>query len=71
MDIIEALETRRSVRSFTDEPIGDDVLKKLLVIGTKAPSASNSQPWSFGILQGKERIRKLAEEARIVLASSA
>ncbi|MBQ3893131.1 MAG: nitroreductase family protein [Mailhella sp.] len=69
MDIIEALETRRSVRSFTDEPIGEDVLRTLLALGTKAPSASNSQPWSFGILQGKARIRKLAEEARQVLVS--
>ncbi len=69
MDIIEAIETRRSVRSYTERPIEEEVLKKLLVIGTKAPSASNSQPWSFGILQGRERIRSLAEEARQAVVS--
>ncbi len=68
MDIIEALETRRSVRAYTDRPIEEDVLKKLIVIGTKAPSASNSQPWSFGIMQGREKVRALAEEARKALA---
>ncbi len=70
MDIIEALETRRSVPSFTDRPIEDEVLKRLLLLGTKAPSAQNFQPWSFGILQGKEKIRKLAEEARTALLAS-
>ena len=70
MDIIEALETRRSVRSFTDRPIEDDVLKRLLRLGVKAPSAQNAQPWSFGIMQGKEKIGKLADEARKVLLAS-
>ncbi len=70
MDIIEALESRRSVRAYTDEPVSEETLKKLLLIGTKAPSASNSQPWSFGIMQGKEKIRALAEEARQALMAA-
>jgi len=70
MDIIEALKTRRSVRSYTDQPIEDGVLRQLLSLGTLAPSASNSQPWSFGVMQGKERIRELAEEARKTLVAN-
>jgi nitroreductase len=45
MEAIEAIMTRRSVRSFTDEPVTDEQLDALLRAAMAAPSASNEQPW--------------------------
>jgi nitroreductase len=47
MDYYEVLKTRRSVRAFTDKPIPDQVLQRLLESARLAPSACNYQPWRF------------------------
>ena len=39
MDALEALMTRRSVRAYTDEPVSDDQVRKILAAGMQAPSA--------------------------------
>ncbi len=38
---------RRSVRSFTDDPIPDDVFAAILEAGRVAPSTVNLQTWTF------------------------
>lgn len=55
------MRTRRSVRSFSPEPIPADVLEQILRAATWAPSAHNRQPWRFAVLSGTEAKRKLAE----------
>jgi len=42
---------RRSVRSFRADPIEPDVIARLLQAANQAPSAHNSQPWRFVVLQ--------------------
>jgi nitroreductase len=61
MDALEALMTRRSVRAYTDEPVSDDQVRKILAAGMQAPSASNRQPWHFVVLRQRERLNALAE----------
>ena len=39
MDALEALMTRRSVRAYTDEPVSDDQVRKILAAGVPASSA--------------------------------
>ncbi|MHA1969052.1 MAG: nitroreductase family protein [Candidatus Hodarchaeales archaeon] len=39
-DIFKVIHNRRSLRKFTDRPINDDVLKKLLNAGIRAPFAA-------------------------------
>ena len=45
------LESRRSVRRFRPETISNEVLERILLAATWAPSAHNRQPWRFVILQ--------------------
>lgn len=42
-DILEVIKGRRSIRSFTVEPIPDELLEKVLEAGTWAPSAKGGQ----------------------------
>jgi nitroreductase len=55
MDVLEAIKSRRSVREFTDEKIGDEAIEKILDAGRWAPSGLNNQPWRFKVLKGKEK----------------
>ncbi len=59
MDIIEAIESRRSTRSFTSRELTEGELSSILRAGTLAPSACNMQSWHFYVVRGEAR-EKLA-----------
>jgi nitroreductase len=50
MRVFEAIKGRRSIRQFTDEPIGKEALEKLLDAARWAPTASNQQRWRFVVV---------------------
>jgi nitroreductase len=60
MDILEVIRTRRSIRQYTQDPISEEDISKILEAGRWAPSASNSQPWKFIVLRSQEVRKKLA-----------
>lgn len=57
--VLAAIFSRRSVRKFTDQKIEKDTIKLLLESGMAAPSASNSQPWEFIVVDEPEALKKL------------
>jgi 5,6-dimethylbenzimidazole synthase len=59
VDIYEAIEKRRTIRIFK-KPATDDQMKKIILAGTKAPSARNTQPWEFVIVEDQELIDAIA-----------
>lgn len=61
MDFYEVIKTRRSVRSYKQDPIPEDILKKVLNAARIAPSGSNRQPWYFIIIKDPERKKKMVE----------
>jgi len=60
MDILEAIHTRKSIRKFTPEPVSKEILRKILEISARAPSAENTQPWEFYVLGGEvlDKVRR-------------
>ena len=60
MDIVEVVNSRKSIRAFKPDPVPKDVLKEIIGLAQRAPSWSNTQPWEFAIVSGKEleEIRK-------------
>jgi nitroreductase len=64
MDVLKAIETRRSVRKYKPVPVPDGDLKKILEAGRLAPSAGNKQPWGFVVVRDAGRRKLLAEAAR-------
>lgn len=57
------LRRQRAHRSFTDEPVPDDVITDILELATRAPSAQNTQPWEFVVVQDPDRRAALWELA--------
>jgi nitroreductase len=50
MKISEAVESRRSIRSFLSTPVDNGLLKKLLIKSSRSPSGGNLQPWKIFVL---------------------
>jgi len=57
---IEPILKRRSIRSYTSEPITDEEVKTLLEAGMAAPSASNKKPWHFIVVTDREKLDKIS-----------
>ncbi len=64
MDVIECICTRRSVRKFMDKPISSETINNLVELATKAPTASNGQPWGFVLIDDTSVIDRLSEMVR-------
>ncbi len=57
---MNAIYTRRSVRSFKETKVEKDKIEKLLRAAMQAPSASNQQPWEFIVIESQEGREKVA-----------
>jgi nitroreductase len=54
---MKVIQDRRSIREFTNEPVSDQDLDKILEAARQAPSGENAQPWRFIIVKD-EAMRK-------------
>ncbi len=52
-DFFDVMDRRNSVRSYSDRPLPEDVFRKLLEAGLKAPTAANRQEIHFTVV-GKD-----------------
>ena len=69
MELIDALRTRRSVRSYSAKEVDESTLEMLFEAAVLAPSASNSQPWAFGYIRGAESLKALSDRSKALLLS--
>jgi iodotyrosine deiodinase len=63
--LLTHLNARRSVRSFSPDPVPRDAIELAVRIANTAPSGANQQPWTFVAVNDptvKHRIRIAAEE---------
>ena len=58
---LEAIFSRRSIRKYADEPVGEAEITALLQAGMAAPSASNRKPWHFVAVRDRALLRSLAD----------
>ncbi len=63
MDIIEAIEGRRSVRKFQDKKIPEETIKRIVEAGMMAPSGTNIQPWYFVAVASPDELASLRDIA--------
>ena len=58
MNILDAIKARQSIRSFKNQDVSREIIKKILEISRFAPSGGNTQPWKIYVLN-KEIMKKL------------
>ena len=61
MDLIDALRTTGAVREFTDRPVDDTVLARVLDTARFAPSGSNAQAWRVVVVKDAANRRRLRD----------
>jgi len=63
MDAIEAIKTRRCIRSYTAEPVAREVIEDIVDCGRLAATARNDQPWEFVVVTKRDALQKIASLA--------
>lgn len=61
MELYEGLITRRSIRRYTGEKIGYEKIEKIVIAGMYAPSARNTRPWHFIVIDDREIMNRIME----------
>jgi len=56
----EAMRTQRAVRRLHPNPVPHDLLLPLLELSLKAPTSSNTQDWSYLVIEDREQKARLA-----------
>ncbi len=62
-DFYEWMENRRTVRDFSDKPVPKEVIEKIVLTASTAPSGAHKQPWTFCIVSDPEIKKQIREEA--------
>lgn len=57
------LNSRRSIREFSDREIPEGVIENIIKAASTAPSGAHKQPWFFGVITSKEMKKKVREAA--------
>jgi len=52
MQLDQAINERRSIRGFTDQPVPQQLLEEIIALANRAPSSMNTQPWHLHVLTG-------------------
>ena len=55
MNVFEAIESRRSIRAFTDKPVSRETVEEIVRVSLRAPSGTNTQPWYVHVCAGDVR----------------
>ncbi len=61
LDVFEAIQKRKSARSYEATPVSKETLGVVLEAGRLAPSAKNIQPWHFIVVTDKNRRKALSK----------
>ncbi len=61
----EWMDTRRTVRDFSDKSIPENIIENIILSASTAPSGAHKQPWTFCVVKDpevKKQIRIAAEK---------
>lgn len=61
MNLLDLIKTRQSDRKYLDKRVEKEKIERCLEAARLAPSASNSQPWEFIVVQKPEVRKELAD----------
>jgi len=64
ISVLDAINQRHSVRSFTPQKLDRDTIHKLLAAAVRAPTAVHEEPWAFVIVQDAELLKRISDRAK-------
>ena len=61
--MLELITGRQSDRKYSEKPVEQDKLDRIIEAARMSPSANNAQPWKFIVVTDEGMLRKIAEAA--------
>ncbi len=55
MELLEGIETRKSIRAFKSTPVSRETIERILKSAGNSPSQINTQPWEVAVVTGKKK----------------
>lgn len=65
MSFKELAQKRRSIRSFTEQEISEELRKQLLVPALMAPTSKSARAWEFIVVDDKEKLQLLSTSKKL------
>lgn len=62
--VIDAIYKRHSTRDYSTEIVSEASIHALLYAAVQAPTAMHQEPWVFAIIQDKDVLKRLSEDAK-------
>lgn len=62
MEFYEVIEKRRTIRDFTGEPVGREMIQRILDAGLKAPTNDHMRDWHFAVIDDPDLIQDLIKK---------
>ncbi len=59
MELFQGLLSRRSIRKYTGGRMDDEIIRSIIKAGMYAPSANNTRPWHFIIVDDRELMKRI------------
>lgn len=60
-DFLELVQSRRSIRDYTDQDVTDEQVEAMLKAAMAAPSVEDLRPWHFVVVRKRKRLDQLAK----------
>ena len=64
MELQDVLQSRRSIRKYTEEPVSKEDIDLLMHAAMSGPSACNKTPWEFYVVTDEAVLEKLRNASR-------
>ena len=61
MELLELMRTRRSIRKYTDAPVSEENITKILQAGMLSATGKGIRPWEFIVVIDKDVLQKMAD----------
>jgi nitroreductase len=61
MNVFDAIRTKRAVRNFSEKPISEENIQRILNAGRRSQSSKNTQPWRFIAITDKTILKELSD----------
>ena len=61
MELLELMRTRRSIRKYTDAPVSEENITKILQAGMLSATGKGIRPWEFIVVTDKDVLQKMAD----------
>ncbi|MDD3171549.1 MAG: nitroreductase family protein [Bacilli bacterium] len=62
MEFYDVIDKRRTIRDFDDKQVGEEVVKRILTAGMKAPSNDHLRNWEFVVINNREEISNILKK---------